>query len=42
MSKKTSERPVFPFTSIVGQEEICVLNNLRSKKFPLFKNKSWK
>jgi hypothetical protein len=23
MSKKTIERPVFPFTGIVGQEEIC-------------------
>lgn len=22
MSKKTNERPVFPFTSIVGQEEM--------------------
>lgn len=22
MSKKTSDRPVFPFTSIVGQEEM--------------------
>jgi hypothetical protein len=29
MSKKTSERPVFPFTSIVGQEEICVFNTFK-------------
>lgn len=25
MVKNITERPVFPFTSIVGQEEICVL-----------------
>lgn len=28
MSKKTIERPVFPFTGIVGQEEICDFNIL--------------
>lgn len=28
MSKKTVERPVFPFTGIVGQEEICALINI--------------
>ena len=27
MSKKTIERPVFPFTGIVGQEEICDFTN---------------
>lgn len=31
MSKKLEDRPVFPFTSIVGQEEICDLNYNISK-----------
>lgn len=30
MNKKIDERPVFPFTSIVGQEEIC---DLKSKYY---------
>lgn len=33
MSKQTSERPVFPFTSIVGQEEICELIMSVKKNF---------
>lgn len=32
MSKKTNERPVFPFTSIVGQEEMYALNIGRNFK----------
>lgn len=32
MNKKIDERPVFPFTSIVGQEEICEM------KFKLLRN----
>lgn len=24
MNKKTNDRPVFPFVSIIGQEEMCV------------------
>lgn len=32
MNRKTSERPVFPFTSIVGQEEIFDLDKIKKLK----------
>lgn len=32
MNKQIDERPVFPFTSIVGQEEIC---EMRIKLFTI-------
>lgn len=32
MNKKTNERPVFPFVSIIGQEEMCEINNVIYKK----------
>ena len=37
MNKKTNERPVFPFSSIVGQEEICAFNMKYQKKNPQHK-----
>ena len=33
MSKKTVERPVFPFTGIVGQEEICDVKKIFYVKY---------
>lgn len=42
MSKKTNERPVFPFTSIVGQEEMYVLELgrcLKSRGYKFYNNK---
>ena len=33
MNKKINERPVFPFTSIVGQEEMCDYKIYKNNQF---------